>query len=271
MPELPEVETTKKGLYPHIVGKKASGVTIRNAGLRWPVPADLGEKIRGKVLLGISRRAKYLLFDFAGGHLVIHLGMSGSLRYLGADVAANKHEHVDLCFDDGSLVRLRDPRRFGAVLWIEGAVSEHPLFSHLGIEPLTAEFSGMQLYLASRGKKSAIKQLLMNNRVLVGVGNIYANEALFWAGIDPFRPADSVDAEKYELLALRVKEILLAAINLGGSTLRDFLDSEGNPGYFQQNYGVYGKGGLPCTRCGATILQQKQAGRMSFYCPNCQK
>lgn len=271
MPELPEVETTKRGLAPHVEGKKISGVVIRNPSLRWPVPGNLGSKVSGATLLGISRRAKYLLFDCGSGTLILHLGMSGSLRYLAGHIAPQKHDHFDLVFDDGSLVRLRDPRRFGAVLWEAGEIGHHPLFMHLGVEPLSPEFSGKTLHVLSRGRSASVKQFLMDSHVVVGVGNIYANEALFRAGISPLNLAGKIGAARYARLADEIRATLLEAIQAGGSSLRDFVDASGKPGYFQQNYFVYGRSDLPCLRCATPVRQIRQGQRSSFYCPKCQR
>ena len=271
MPELPEVETTRRGLAPHIEGKRVSGVTVRNAALRWPVPQALGGEIAGCIIDRISRRAKYLIFSCGKGSLILHLGMSGSLRYLDKDAAPGKHDHFDLHFEDGSLMRLRDPRRFGAVLWEKGEVSAHPLLAHLGIEPFDPGFSGKMLHNLSRGRQVAVKQFLMDSKIVVGVGNIYANEALFRSGISPKTPAGKISLSRYERLAAEIVSTLSAAIAAGGSSLRDFVDSSGNPGYFQQDYFVYGRTNEPCRKCSGPIRQMKQGQRSSFYCPTCQK
>lgn len=271
MPELPEVETTRRGLAPHVEGKRIAGVSVRNPSLRWPVPENLSGEISGCLLERISRRAKYLLADCGRGYLILHLGMSGSLRYLEKDEPPGKHDHFDLCFEDGSLVRFRDPRRFGAVLWEKGNPFSHPLLVHLGVEPFDPEFSGKMLHALSRGRQIPVKQFLMDNRIVVGVGNIYANESLFRSGISPLRPAGKLGESRYERLAMEIRKTLLDAINAGGSTLRDFVGASGNPGYFQQDYFVYGRGGEPCRKCSNPIRQLRQGQRSSFYCPSCQK
>lgn len=271
MPELPEVETTRRGLVPHVAGKRIRGASVRNAALRWPVPEDLSGEIEGCILDGVARRGKYLLFHCGKGTLIVHLGMSGSLRYLQDYEAPMKHDHFDLLFMDGSLVRLRDPRRFGAVLWEKGDVRSHPLLKDLGIEPFDEEFSGELLHRLSRGRHLSVKQFLMDHHVVVGVGNIYANEALFRAGISPMTSAGKIGFSRYSRLAGEIRSTLQDALEAGGSSLRDFVDSSGNPGYFQQNYHVYGRSGVPCRICSTPIRQMKQGQRSSFYCPKCQK
>ncbi len=271
MPELPEVETTRRGLAPHVEGRKITGVVVRNPALRWPVDENLGVEISGATLNGISRRAKYLLFDCGRGTLILHLGMSGSLRYLEQHIPAQKHDHFDLVFEGGSIVRLRDPRRFGAVLWETGDIGNNRLFKDLGVEPLNPEFSGNTLHVLSRGRSTSVKQFLMDSHVVVGVGNIYANEALFRAGISPLNPAGKIGAVRYGRLADEIRATLLDAILAGGSSLRDFVDSSGKPGYFQQNYFVYGRADEPCLRCSSPVRQIRQGQRSSFYCPKCQR
>jgi len=271
MPELPEVETTLRGLVPHLLKRRVADVVIRHPQLRWPIPKDLPRLLRGKTIRSLRRRAKYLLLEFDHGTLILHLGMSGSLRILPAKTPAEKHDHFDLVLDGGQLMRLRDPRRFGAVLWHEGDVMQHPLLAALGPEPLEKNFDAAYLYLATRKRSAAIKLVLMDNHVVVGVGNIYANEALFRAGIRPQLAANKLSRERCAKLVRSIQEILRAAIKLGGSTLRDFVNSSGEPGYFQQHYFVYGRSGEPCRQCGATIKQIKQGQRSSFYCPHCQR
>lgn len=271
MPELPEVETTKRGLIPHVEGKRVAGVRIGNPMLRWPIPENLHEEVSGATILGISRRAKYLLFDLGRGKLIVHLGMSGSLRYLESAAEPEKHDHFDLLFSDGSLIRLRDPRRFGAVLWEKGEIGAHPLIRRLGVEPLGEGFSGRLLYDLSRGKSVAVKQYVMDSRIVVGVGNIYASESLFRAGISPMVSAGKVGASRYERLAEEIRNTLNDAILAGGSTLRDFVNSSGNPGYFQQRLNVYGRAGEPCPVCSTPVKQARQGQRSTFYCPKCQK
>jgi formamidopyrimidine-DNA glycosylase len=271
MPELPEVETTLRGLAPHLSGQTVKDIVIRHPQLRWPIPAELPALLRGHTIRHLWRRAKYLLVGFDHGTLILHLGMSGSLRMLPADTPPQPHEHFDLVLQNGMAMRLRDPRRFGAVLWHEGDVAAHPLLAALGPEPLEKEFDGDYLYRATRKRKTAIKLLLMDNHVVVGVGNIYANEALFRAGIKPQLAAGKLSRERCALLVKAIREVLRAAIRKGGSSLRDFVQSDGSPGYFQQEYFVYGRSGEPCRRCGTTIRQLRQGQRASFCCPACQR
>ncbi len=270
MPELPEVETTRRGLEPHLVGATVADVVIRHPQLRWPVPADLPRLLRGRSILALRRRAKYLLLEFEHGALILHLGMSGSLRILSAKTPAGKHDHFDLILANGTLMRLRDPRRFGAVLWHEGDVHNHPLLAFLGPEPLGCDFDASHLYRSTRNRSISIKQCIMDNHVVVGVGNIYANEALFRAGIKPGLAAGRLGRARCARLVDEIRATLEEAIAQGGSTLRDFVDASGQPGYFQQHYWVYGRAGEPCRRCGMPIRQIKQGQRSSFYCPHCQ-
>jgi len=271
MPELPEVETTRRGLEPHLVGQRIRAALVRHAGLRHPVPEILQQVLPGLVVRSIQRRGKYLLLDCGAGWLILHLGMSGSLRILPAATPPEKHDHFDLVLESGQCMRLRDPRRFGAILWTTAPPESHPLLARLGVEPLTDAFDGDFLYRVTRGRRTPIKPFLMDGHTLVGVGNIYANEALFSAGINPKTAAGRLGKERCAKLTAQVKDILNLAIAAGGSTLRDFVNSAGNPGYFQQQYGVYGRAGQPCLRCGATIRQLRQGQRSTFYCPGCQK
>jgi len=270
MPELPEVETSCRGLAPLLTGKSVTSVQIRNARLRWLIPAELPDTLQGCTLRAIHRRAKYLLFQFDHGHLLIHLGMSGSLRVCPVDVTPEKHDHVDIVFAGQQCLRLRDPRRFGAVLWLADALHEHALFKHLGLEPLLDDFDASYLYSKSRKRTVSIKLLIMDNRIVVGVGNIYANEALFMAGIRPTHKASRLSKKGAEKLIFSIKQVLSDAIKLGGTTLRDFVSGEGKPGYFQQKLQVYGRAGQACYACGATIKQLKIGQRSTFYCPHCQ-
>ncbi len=272
MPELPEVETTRRGLDAHLTGATIANAVIRNASLRWPIPENLTRLLRGQTIRSLKRRAKYLLIDCGSGTLILHLGMSGSLRILPAGTPAAKHDHFDLNLGNGTLMRLRDPRRFGAVLWHRGDdVHTHPLLVGLGPEPLEAVFDARYLYLATRGRSTGIKQCIMNSHVVVGVGNIYANEALFRAGIKPQLAAGKLSLPRCARLVAEIRATLAEAIHLGGSTLRDFVDTSGQPGYFQQTYWVYGRTGEPCRRCGTTIKQARQGQRSSFYCGSCQR
>lgn len=271
MPELPEVETTLRGIAPHLQGQRVAGVVIRNAQLRWPIPTTLPSLLKNAVVRSLRRRAKYLLINFDHGTLILHLGMSGSLRILPHPTPPEKHDHFDLILDSGELMRLRDPRRFGAVLWHEGDVFSHPLLAHLGPEPLSSDFDANHLHQKTRSRAIAIKLAIMDNQLVVGVGNIYANEALFRAGIKPQLAAHRLSKTRCETLASTIKAVLTEAINKGGSSLRDFIHSDGSSGYFQQHYFVYGRKDEPCKTCGTSIKQIKQGQRSSFYCPSCQK
>jgi formamidopyrimidine-DNA glycosylase len=271
MPELPEVETTRRGIAPHLTGQHISKVVIRHHGLRWPVPKTLAKILPGQKIHAVTRRAKYLLVACDSGWLILHLGMSGSLRVLPQDTPPEKHDHFDLVLDSGELLRLRDPRRFGAVLWTETDPERHPLLENLGVEPLTPEFCGKWLYERSRVRNTAIKLFLMDSKIVVGVGNIYASEALFRAGIRPQTAAGRISRPRYERLTAVIKETLQDAIAAGGSSLRDFVNSQGKPGYFQQQYFVYGRTDEPCRRCNTPIRQIRQGQRSTFFCPSCQK
>jgi formamidopyrimidine-DNA glycosylase len=271
MPELPEVEITLRGIAPHLQGQSVTDVVIRNANLRWPIPKNLPKLLRGYTVRSLQRRAKYLLIAFDHGSLILHLGMSGSLRILPHNTPPEKHDHFDLVLANGKLMRLRDPRRFGAVLWHEGDVLQHPLLAHLGPESLSAEFDANHLYQATRSRSAAIKLALMDNRVVTGVGNIYANEALFRAGIRPQLAANKLSRPRCARLVQTIHEVLREAIQKGGSSLRDFIHSDGSSGYFQQHYFVYGRKDEACKRCGTPIKQIKQGQRSSFYCASCQK
>ncbi|HEY8027228.1 MAG TPA: bifunctional DNA-formamidopyrimidine glycosylase/DNA-(apurinic or apyrimidinic site) lyase [Burkholderiaceae bacterium] len=273
MPELPEVEVTRRGVEPHLRGRKVTGVTLRHSGLRWPFPPGLHESLSGRVVRSVGRRGKYLLLNFDHGTLIIHLGMSGHLRVLPKDVAARKHDHFDMVLGQ-ELLRMNDPRRFGAVLWHameEGAVENHLLLRGLGVEPLEDGFSAQLMFRMTRKRNMAIKQVLLAGDIVVGVGNIYASEALFCAGINPKVSAGRISLARYEKLAQAIRQILSAAIEQGGSSLRDFIAVNGQSGYFQQNYYVYDRAGQPCRVCGSAIRQIKQGQRSTFYCINCQK
>jgi formamidopyrimidine-DNA glycosylase len=271
MPELPEVETTRLGIEPHLRGRCVVDVKVRQPQLRWPVPADLAGRLEGKTIESVARRGKYLLLHTRGGAVLIHLGMSGSLRVLDEDVAPQLHDHVDLVLDSRKVLRLRDPRRFGALLWVAGDPQQHPLLSGLGPEPLESAFDGDYLYQRARGRKVSVKDFLMNSRVVAGVGNIYANEALFLAGIHPARKAGRISLFRYWLLANAVKEVLQRAIGFGGTTLRDFVRENGQPGYFRYRLRVYGKAGENCIDCGRAITLRVIGQRSSFYCGRCQR
>jgi formamidopyrimidine-DNA glycosylase len=271
MPELPEVETTLRGLSPHLSGQRIKQVIIRNPHLRWPIPEKLPAILHGQTIRKLQRRAKYLLLECDKGTLILHLGMSGSLRVLPVNTPAEKHDHFDLVLTNGTLMRLRDPRRFGAVLWHEGDISQHPLLAKLGPEPLLQDFDAQYLHTATRKRSAAIKQVIMDSHVVVGVGNIYASESLFHAGIRPQLVANKLSLPRCAKLVQTIRDTLSASIAQGGSTLRDFTDSNGKPGYFQQSYFVYGRTGEPCRVCGTSIKQIVQGQRSTFYCPQCQK
>jgi formamidopyrimidine-DNA glycosylase len=274
MPELPEVEVTRRGILPSLDGQKVLAVLARVPALRYPLPHNLEKLLKGRRLEGIERRGKYLLLDFGNGRLLVHLGMSGSLRLVPADQPAAKHDHLDIVFSQraGTLaMRMRDPRRFGAVLWLDSAVQEHPLLKVLGIEPLTGEFNSAWLKDRLSGLKAAIKPVLMDSHRVVGIGNIYASESLYRAGIDPRTPAGRVSLKRLERLVPAIKETLTAAIDAGGSSLRDFIHSDGSSGYFQQQYFVYGRTGEACRVCGRPIRELRQGQRATFYCAGCQK
>jgi formamidopyrimidine-DNA glycosylase len=270
MPELPEVETTRRGLMPHATQHVIVKVMVRNARLRWPVEPLVSSAPCGQTILRLERRGKYLILVCENGSLIVHLGMSGSLRVVPADTPASAHEHLDIILDNHTALRLRDPRRFGAVLWYAGDGQDHPLLAKLGVEPLSEAFDADYLYRLTRCR-TTIKSLLMDSHRIAGIGNIYANEALFYAGLHPETSAQHLTPEKASHLVLSIRDTLTRAIAAGGSSLRDFVGSEGKPGYFQQQYAVYGRTGLPCLHCGHPIQHLKQSQRSSFFCQNCQK
>ncbi|MFT7218774.1 MAG: formamidopyrimidine-DNA glycosylase [Candidatus Azotimanducaceae bacterium] len=270
MPELPEVETTRRGIEPHILNRPIARVLVRQASLRWPVSPELSQMLVGQTFTAIDRRAKYLLFETGSGRMMVHLGMSGSLRLAAIDHPLKKHDHIDIVFDDQMILRYHDPRRFGSVFWIPED-EDHKLLADLGPEPLNDEFDGDYLFKMSRGRKVAVKLLIMNSHVVVGVGNIYANEALFHAGIRPDRPSMGISRQRYERLALEIKRVLASAIESGGTTLRDFVREDGSPGYFKQSLTVYGKGQDPCTVCGKTLSESRLGNRATVFCRRCQK
>ena len=269
MPELPEVEVTRRGIAPQLAGRVISGVTVRQPRLRWPVPNEV-HRLAGRRVAAVRRRGKYLLLDCGNGHLIVHLGMSGSLRVLPHGTPAQKHDHFDLLLGD-RMLRLRDPRRFGAVLWTSADIAQHPLLAHLGVEPLSRALDPGRLHKLTRVHRAPIKQFLMDGRRIVGVGNIYANESLFRARIDPRMPANRISLEKCRRLAPAIKETLRAAIRAGGSSLRDFVGADGNAGYFQQRYWVYDRAGEKCRRCGTPIRKITQGQRSTYFCPTCQR
>lgn len=270
MPELPEVEITRRGIAPLVEGKTISRVVVRESRLRWPVPRALARTLEGLSVRRLLRRGKYLLFDCGKGWLIVHLGMSGSLRVVQAGTEPRPHEHLDIGFGN-AVLRLRDPRRFGAVLWSAEDPGLHPLIAGLGVEPLMPDFTAGYLFRATRKRRAQIKPVLMNSAIVVGVGNIYANESLFRAGILPRTRAGRLSRARCERLVTSVRETLEAALAAGGSSLRDFVHSDGSSGWFQQHYFVYDRAGLPCRVCGAPIRVQRLGQRSSFYCPVCQK
>jgi formamidopyrimidine-DNA glycosylase len=271
MPELPEVETTRRGLAPHVVGHRIKALHVYDSRLRWPVPADLSVRLVGHGIERLDRRSKYLLFRVGGDTLLVHLGMTGSLRAHAHAPPLRAHDHVDVVLDNGLTLRYHDPRRFGAILWVPGSGERHPLLATLGPEPFDPAFDTDYLWRATRRRTAAIKLALMDSRLVVGVGNIYANEALFRAGIRPTTPAQRVSKRRLERLIGEVRATLLAAIAKGGSTLRDYVDSAGEPGYFQLEHFVYGRTGLPCRVCGTAIRMRRQGARATMYCPTCQR
>jgi len=270
MPELPEVETTRRGIAPHVRDRRVEAVRLRVPALRWPIPHEIAAELPGQRLGEVTRRAKYMLIGAESGSLLLHLGMSGMLRVLPEDLAAEKHDHVDLVLDSGRMLRLTDPRRFGALLW-QPAGTVHPLLGELGPEPLSDDFDGDHLWRRSRGRSAPVKAFIMDQAIVVGVGNIYAAEALFSAGIHPLRAAGRVSRTRYAELAAAIRAILAYAIERGGTTLRDFLNPDGAPGYFEQALAVYGREGEACRVCGASIRSLRLGNRASCYCPHCQR
>lgn len=269
MPELPEVETTRRGVEPHTVGKCVTQVVVREPRMRWPVPAELPQLLQGQRIHAVERRAKYLLFRTDNGSLLVHLGMSGSLRVVPAGDVPQRHDHVDIVLESGRSLRYNDPRRFGCLLWSEIG-EEHPLLQHLGPEPLSSQFDGNLLFKRSRGRKVSVKQFIMDGKVVVGVGNIYANEALFLAGIRPDRPCGRISQVRYERLSKYIKQVLTSAIEQGGTTLRDFVGGDGKPGYFAQQLYVYGRQDELCKVCAGELREQRLGQRTTVYCVTCQ-
>lgn len=270
MPELPEVETTRRGLAPHLEGRRVHGVILRRPDLRWPIPPEIERELPGQRIEAVRRRAKYLLLDTAAGSAVLHLGMSGSLRVLPGDTPLRAHDHVDISLDNGRLLRFNDPRRFGCLLW-QPAGHTHELLAGLGPEPLDDAFDGDYLFARSRSRSAPVKTFLMDQRIVVGVGNIYAAESLFLAGINPLREAGKVSRERYRRLGNAVKQVLGHAINRGGTTLRDFISPDGAPGYFEQELLVYGREGEPCRQCGCVLRHASIGQRASVWCGHCQR
>jgi formamidopyrimidine-DNA glycosylase len=270
MPELPEVETTRRGIAPSLEGRRIERVVVRERRLRWPVPRGLEKTLEGRRVTGVRRRAKYLLIDTDGGTLIAHLGMSGSLRVLGRAAPVMAHDHVDIVLDSGRCLRFNDPRRFGSLHWVKGDPEAHPLIAALGPEPLEPGFDGDVLWQGARGRRVAIKQFIMNAHVVVGVGNIYASEALFRAGIRPGTQARRVSRARMAALAGSIRVVLSEAITVGGTTLRDYVNPDGMPGYFRQKLFVYERAGEPCRRCRAPIRHTVMGQRSTYYCPSCQ-
>lgn len=270
MPELPEVETTRNGIAPHLVGRRVQALAIRQPRLRWPIDVELVTRLPGQRIEAVERRAKYLLVHTAAGSAIAHLGMSGSLRVLAPDAPVGKHDHYDWQLDSGRILRFTDPRRFGCLLWQAPGIT-HELLEGLGPEPLSDNFDGDHLWALSRGRSAAVKTFIMDQAVVVGVGNIYAAEALFAARIHPKRAAGSVARERYARLAEAIRHILAYAITRGGTTLRDFISPDGVPGYFEQELFVYGRAGEPCRACGALVRAITLGQRSTFYCPRCQR
>jgi len=270
VPELPEVETTVRGVRPAVVDRRIEAVRVRERRLRWPVSRGLARILAQKRVVTVSRRAKYILLNFNHGTLMIHLGMSGRLRVVPADTPYVKHDHVDLVFDSGRALRFHDPRRFGSVLWVAEDYQNSRLIKGLGPEPFDPELTGAFLHQVSRRRKTSIKQFVMDSRIVVGVGNIYASESLFRAGIRPGRAAGRVTLSQYEGLLDAIRQVLSEAIEAGGTTLRDYSRVTGEPGYFEQSLDVYERAGRPCVNCATPIRRKVIGQRASYYCPRCQ-
>lgn len=270
MPELPEVETSRRGIEPHLKGEIIRLLLVRQPRLRWPVPDDLPDRINGQTILSVQRRAKYLLLETGAGSVILHLGMSGSLCLVGQDKPAGKHDHLDFILHNGMALRFTDPRRFGAALWGGSNPLAHPLLARLGPEPLSADLTTAYLHRKSQGRRVSIKQLIMQGNIIAGIGNIYACEALFRAGILPSHPAASLSPEHHEALIYAIRGVLGEAITQGGTTLRDFVGADGKPGYFKQKLQVYGRGGMPCTHCDKPLKEVRMGQRATVFCENCQ-
>jgi len=270
MPELPEVETSCRGIAAHLDQQTVQKIIIRQPQLRWPISQNLTQALANQQIRTITRRGKYILISTSAGTLLIHLGMSGSLRILAQNTPLLKHDHVDIILTNGQCLRFNDPRRFGAILWIEADPHQHFLLKNLGPEPLTEAFNADYLYQITRNKKLAIKNLIMNSQRVVGVGNIYANEALFLAGIHPNQKASDLSLTQCHALVTRIKQVLDFAILQGGTTLRNFVSTEGKPGYFKQQLYVYGRGGQPCKQCATLLIEMRLGQRTTVFCPSCQ-
>jgi len=271
LPELPEVETTRRGIAPHVEGKRVKSVLIRDSRLRWPIPATLAAELPGQKIEAIERRAKYLLLKTKTATLLAHLGMSGSFRIVTPAEPVRKHDHVDIVLADNTVLRFHDPRRFGCMLWVKDDVNAHPLLAGLGPEPLSNQLTADYLFTRSRKRSAPVKSFIMDQRIVVGVGNIYANEALFEAGISPRKKSGSVTRAQFETLVAEIKAVLQRSIKSGGTTLRDFVGSDGTPGYFVQELKVYGRGGEDCVTCRSKLREFRQGQRATVYCPKCQR
>jgi len=269
MPELPEVETSRRGIEPHIIDTRVARVIVRNRSLRWPISKTVDRQLVGETIRSVTRRAKYLLINTDNGSAILHLGMSGSVFIVDRDTPAGVHDHVDIEFDSGKTMRFRDPRRFGSLHWSKTPL-QHKLLKSLGPEPLGDDFDASYLWEKSRGRRVSVKQFIMNAQVVVGVGNIYASEALFLACINPRRAAGRISLQRYERLVVAIREVLASAIKAGGTTLRDFYGGDGEAGYFQQQLEAYGREGEPCRRCDAPITAIVQGQRSTYYCKQCQ-
>jgi formamidopyrimidine-DNA glycosylase len=270
MPELPEVESTRRSIVPYLAGKKIIKIVIRNYQLRWPVPTELLKELPGHQILRVDRRAKYLLLGTDAGTMVLHLGMSGRLRVVSANMQVLKHDHIDLVLDSGQCLRFNDSRRFGALIWTREPPDQHPLLRALGPEPFDLQFSGIYLYNRAKRRTIAVKTFIMDSHLVAGIGNIYANESLFRAGIHPMRPANRVMQSEYEILVNMIRKVLKEAIDLGGTTLRDFVNGDGKIGHFQQYLCVYGRSALSCTTCGTAIKECRISQRVTYFCGHCQ-
>jgi len=269
MPELPEVEVSRLGVSPHLIGNTITEVVVRERRMRWPIPNEVS-LVEGQKVTAVKRRAKYLLIETATGTLILHLGMSGKLRVIEASTPVIKHDHVDIVLNTGKCLRLNDPRRFGAVLY-QAPDAQVAMLDNLGPEPLTDDFDDERLFTLSRNRKGPVKNFIMDNAIVVGVGNIYANEALFLAGIDPRRAAGNISAARYKVLTAKIKRVLAKAIEQGGTTLKDFAQTDGKPGYFAQHLNVYGRKGGPCEVCGKAIESKVIGQRNTFFCTRCQR
>lgn len=271
MPELPEVETTRRGIAPYCRQQLIDEAVIREHALRWPVARCLAGTLRRQRIIDVGRRAKYLLFHCDAGTLILHLGMSGSLRLCGTSEVAQRHDHIDLKLSSGRILRFNDPRRFGSLHWTRRPLEQHRLLRALGQEPLEQTFSAEYLHAMSRGRKVAVKNFIMNSRIVVGVGNIYASESLYLAGIHPARAAERISMCRYQQLVTAIKAVLAAAIKAGGSSINDFIQPDGSGGYFQHHFRVYGKAGQPCELCQQPIARTQTGQRSTFYCKSCQR